>query len=226
MTPVVRSGLQRIENTRSGGAAVTVDYERLGRLRMSSLISGRFGPHVFTPEPVILTVKVARPLVRQEHIARPRLVEQLRAGVRGRLTLLAAPLGFGKTTLLAEWAAAEDNGAVAWLSLDDGDNDPARFLGYVIAAMRAAAPRVGEHALAVQPVPVARLQDLVLPVLVNDLNDLPGRGVLVLDNYQVVTEAAVHNVVAYLVENLPERVRLVVSTRCSAAAAGPAASAG
>jgi len=180
---------------------------------MSSLISGRYGPHVLRPEPVILTVKVASPVVRRGHIARPRLVEQLRAGVRGRLTLLAAPLGFGKTTLLAEWAAAEDNGAVAWLSLDDGDNDAARFLGYVIAAMRTAAPRVGEHAVAVRPVPGARLQDLVLPVLVNDLNDLPERVVLVLDNYQVVTEAAVHDVVAYLVDNLPEQVRLVVSTR-------------
>jgi LuxR family maltose regulon positive regulatory protein len=180
---------------------------------MSSLISGHHGLHLAKPGPIILTVKLARPLPRPEHVARPRLVEQLRAGVRDRLTLLAAPLGFGKTTLLAEWAAAEEGLGVAWLSLDDGDNDPARFLAYVIAAIRTAAPQVGERTLATQPVPVARLQDLALPLLVNDLSDLPERVVLVLDNYHVITDATVHDVVAYLVENLPERARLVVSTR-------------
>jgi LuxR family maltose regulon positive regulatory protein len=180
---------------------------------MSSLISGRHSLHTVKSGSVILSVKVALPPVRPEHIARPRLVAQLRVGVRGRLTLLSAPLGFGKTTLLAEWAASEDNGTVAWLSLDDGDNDPARLLAYVIAAMRTAAPQLGEHALTVQPVPMAQLQNFVLPLLVNELNDLPGRILLVLDNYHVLTDAAVHNVVAYLVENLPERVRLVISTR-------------
>jgi LuxR family transcriptional regulator, maltose regulon positive regulatory protein len=178
----------------------------------SSVTSGRYGVHLIAPGSVILRVKVARPLPRPEHIARPRLLDQLRAGVRGRLTLLAAPLGFGKTTLLAEWAA-EDSRAVAWLSLDDGDNDPARFLAYLTAAIRTVAPQVGERVLAVQPIPVARLQDLMLPLLVNDLNDLPERVVLVLDNYHVVSDAAVHDVVSYLVENLPQRVRLVVSTR-------------
>ena|SRR5215212_9998006 len=97
--------------------------------------------------------EATRPLLRSDHVARPDLVDRLQAGGNRRLTLLAAPLGFGKTTLLPEWAGAEPGRAVAWLSLDDDENDPARFFAYVIAALQTAIPHVGDRALATLGMP-------------------------------------------------------------------------
>jgi LuxR family maltose regulon positive regulatory protein len=162
--------------------------------------------------PVILATKLGRPPVRDEHVARDRLLELLRGGAARRLTLVTAPPGFGKTTLLAEWAA-EEGSPVAWLSLDDDDNDPTRFLAYTIEALRTAAPDVGRRALAALGAAGERVVDVVLALLVNDLSARETGMVLVLDDYHVITNTEIHGAVAFLVERLPESLRLVIATR-------------
>jgi LuxR family maltose regulon positive regulatory protein len=162
------------------------------------------------PEAVVLETKLTRPRVRSEHIARRELLAGLRSGSR-RLTLLAAPPGFGKTTLLAEWAA--DGPAFAWLSLDDDDNDPARFFAYVAAALRRVEPDIGERALAALRSAGADLIELVLPLLLNDLAGLDRDLVLVVDDYHLITNPQIHEAIAYLIDRSPAAFRLVLATR-------------
>jgi len=137
----------------------------------------------------------------------------VREGVARKLTLLTAPPGFGKTTLLAEWAAAEEGRVVAWLWLDDDDNDPARFFAYVVEALRTVEPDLGAHALAALGTPGAGLIDVVLPLFLNDLAALQRDIVLVLDDYHLITNADIHEALAYLIERLPESLRLILATR-------------
>ena len=136
---------------------------------------------------------------------RPRLSERLDRGTESKLTLVSAPAGFGKTTLLTEWltagpAAPGDERAVAWLSLDRGDNDPASFWTYVIAALRTAAAGVGESALpllrAAPPSPI----ETVLTALLNDLAAITGSIVLVLDDYHVIDASDVQDGMAFLLD--------------------------
>jgi LuxR family maltose regulon positive regulatory protein len=163
---------------------------------------------------VILETKLTRPPVRAEHVPRSELLQLLRDGAARKLTLVAAPPGFGKTTLVAEWAAAERDRAVAWLSLDDDDNDPGRFFTYVIAALRTVEPDIGARALAASHgAPGAGLVDVVLPLFLNDVAGREQGIVLVLDDYHLITNADIHAALAYLVERLPESLRLVVATR-------------
>jgi LuxR family transcriptional regulator, maltose regulon positive regulatory protein len=164
-------------------------------------------------EPVIVEAKIARPPVRVEHVSRGDLLELLRQSARRKLTLLTAPPGFGKTTLLAEWASIEEGRAVAWVSLDDDDNDPARFLAYVVAALRTVEPEIGGRALAAQATPGVRLVDVALPLLLNDVTDLDQALVLVLDDYHVITNTEIHEGLAYLVERVPESFQVVIATR-------------
>jgi ATP/maltotriose-dependent transcriptional regulator MalT len=163
--------------------------------------------------PVILQTKLARPPVRAEHVVRSELLEFLREGASRRLTLLTAPPGFGKTTLLAEWAAAEEGRAVAWLSLEDADNDPTRFLAYLIESLRSVEPDIGGHALAAHSAPGAGVIDVVLPLLLNDLAALETGIVLVLDDYHVITNPDIHEALGFLVDRLPESLRLILATR-------------
>ena len=163
--------------------------------------------------PVILQTKLARPPLRAAHVARRELLELLRDGATRKLTLLTAPPGFGKTTLLAEFAAAEQDRSVAWLSLDDDDNDPARFFAYVVETLRAAAPDIGTRAVSALSTPDAGLVDTVLPLFLNDLTAQEAAVVLVLDDYHLITNADIHEAVAYLIERMPESIRLVIATR-------------
>ncbi len=98
------------------------------------------------PEPLLLT-KLFIPPSRPKVVLRPRLIERLNDGLHNKLTLISAPAGFGKTTLVSEWVAGCKQ-PVAWLSLDDGDNDPARFLTYLVAALQTIAPNIGAGMLA------------------------------------------------------------------------------
>ncbi|MHB1134798.1 MAG: LuxR C-terminal-related transcriptional regulator [Chloroflexota bacterium] len=160
----------------------------------------------------VLSTKLYAPALRPDAVARPRLVARLRVGRRARLVLLSAPAGFGKTTLLGEWLAAEQLPA-AWLSLDPADNDPARFFGYLYAALAAVEP---ESLAGLRPL-LASVQgvpgEAMLTALVNALCDRPSEMALVLDDYHLVDAAPVHAAVAFLCENLPPQVRLVVATR-------------
>jgi ATP/maltotriose-dependent transcriptional regulator MalT len=167
---------------------------------------------VSAPRTVVLETKLAKPRVRPEHVPRPDLLAVLRSGSR-RLTLLAAPPGFGKTTLLAEWAAAADGPAVAWLSVDEDDNDPARFVAYMIEAVRRAEPELGGRALAALRTPGADLVEVVLPLLLNDLAALGREMVLVVDDYHLIANPEIHEALAYLIERAPGCFRLVLATR-------------
>ncbi|HSL32915.1 MAG TPA: AAA family ATPase, partial [Candidatus Limnocylindrales bacterium] len=165
------------------------------------------------PEAVVLATKLTRPPVRSEHVRRRDLLAALRAGGARKLTLVAAPPGFGKSTLLTEWAAAEDAAAVAWLSLDESDNDPARFFTYVAAALQRVEPGIGNRALASLHDPGADLVETVLPRFLNDLADLDHDLVLVVEDYHVITNPDVHRALAYLIERSPDALRIVLSTR-------------
>jgi LuxR family maltose regulon positive regulatory protein len=159
----------------------------------------------------LLATKLHVPRPRPGFLVRLRLLERLTQGTAGALTLVCAPAGFGKTSLLGDWARRSRQ-PVAWLSLDGGDGDPARFWRYVAAALDGLRPGVARRVEALfqggQP-PL----EAVLAVLVNELVQGSGEVVLVLDDYHLVEEPAVHDGLAGLLERLPGQLRLVVASR-------------
>ena len=165
------------------------------------------------PAPLLAT-KLYLPPLRLQSVARPRLVERLDDGLAAgtRLTLLSAPAGSGKTTLVSEWVAGCGRPA-AWLSLDAGDGDPARFLAYLIAALQTVAPGIGEGVLTVLGSPQPPPLESILTTLLNDLTTIPSDVVLVLDDYHVLDARPVDDALAFLVEHLPPQVHLVIATR-------------
>ena len=157
---------------------------------------------------------------RRGAVARPRLSERLGGASWPGLTLVSAPAGFGKTTLLTEWlAAAPVTGpAVAWLSLDAQDNDPTLFWTYVVAALQTAADGVGAGALSLLTSSPPSI-DVALATLLNDLRAVPHDIVLVLDDYHVIEAGDVHDGMAFLLEHLPPHLHLVIATRTDPALA-------
>jgi LuxR family maltose regulon positive regulatory protein len=168
---------------------------------------------IAAPDAVVLETKLTPPPARSEHVERRDLVAALEAGSARKLTLVAAPPGFGKSTLLAAWSATHAASTVAWLSLDETDNDPARFFSYVVAALRRMAPELGSRALAALRSPGADLIESVLPEFLNDLAGLDHDVALVIEDYHVITSPDVHRALAYIVERSPRTVRLILSTR-------------
>ena len=163
------------------------------------------------PTPILAT-KLYLPRLRPNVVSRPRLLERLNEGLHRKLTLIAAPAGFGKTTLVSEWVAFIER-PTAWLSLDEGENDPARFLAYLVAALQTIAAHIGEGVLGVlqssQPPP----PEAILTALLNEITTLPDQFVLVLDDYHVIDAKAVDMALTYLVEHLPPQMHLVIATR-------------
>jgi LuxR family transcriptional regulator, maltose regulon positive regulatory protein len=151
---------------------------------------------------------------RAGFVPRPRLLASLAEGVGRGLTVLCTPAGFGKTTVLADWAR-RSRGRVAWLSLDAGDNDPARFWRYVAAALARARPGVDAPVVALLRGPQQPPLEAVATAVINELSSLPGEGevVLVLDDYHLVEAPPVHDSVAFLLGRLPPGLRLVLSSR-------------
>jgi ATP/maltotriose-dependent transcriptional regulator MalT len=163
---------------------------------------------------VIAATKLHVPAPRRGLVPRAGLIAALTADAGRKLTLVAAPPGFGKTTLLAEWnASAEEERPFAWLSLDEADNDPVRFWGGVIEALRTVEPAIGASALATLRATNVGLVDVVVPLLVNDLAGLDLRLVLVLDDYHLIAERRIHESVGHFIEQLPEAVHLALATR-------------
>ena len=162
----------------------------------------------------ILATKLYIPTSRRRIVVRPRLVEWLNEGLAAghRLTLVSAPAGFGKTTLVSEWSAGCGR-PVAWLSLDDGDSDLGRFLAYLIAALQTVAPGIGEEVLAALQSPQPPPPEPTLTALLNDIAAIPRDVVLVLDDYHVLDARPVDDALAFLVEHLPPNVHLVIATR-------------
>jgi LuxR family transcriptional regulator, maltose regulon positive regulatory protein len=161
----------------------------------------------------LVETKLHIPKLRRGLVARPRLSGRLRRGAASRLTLISAPAGFGKTTLLAEWlASTRTERSVAWLSLEESDSQPASYWTYLITALQAAAPGVGSSALLLlqsgQP-PV----ETVLTTVLNELGSAPNDLYLVLDDYHLVDSPDIQAGMTFLLEHLPPQVHLVVSTR-------------
>jgi len=167
----------------------------------------------------LLETKLYVPRPRRGLVARPRLLERLSRGAESKLTLISAPAGFGKTTLLAEWIAAApaDQRSVAWLSLDPTDNEPASFWTYLVAALQTVAAGVGADALVLlqgrQPPPI----ETVLATLLNELGGMPDDVVLVLNDYHLVDTPDLHDGMAFLLEHLPHQVHLVIASRADPA---------
>jgi len=165
----------------------------------------------------ILATKLYIPPPRPKVVLRPRLIERLNEGLHRKLTLISAPAGFGKTTLLSEWVSScerlEPKVRVAWLSLDEGDNDPIRFLTYLIAALQTIAANIGAGVLRVLQAPQPPLIESILTVLLNEITALPDNFVLVLDDYHVIDSKPADNALAFLLEHLPSRMHLVIATR-------------
>jgi LuxR family transcriptional regulator, maltose regulon positive regulatory protein len=161
----------------------------------------------------LLASKLAAPSMPGRMVARPRLLALLDAGVTRPVTLVAAPAGSGKTTMLTCWlASVAPPGTVAWLSLDPGDNDPVRFWTYVLAALcRSGAVPADSGLRTLQPSP--RGDDALLPSLLHGLDELASPVVLVLDDVHELTEPGVLDGIGFLVRHAPPQLRLVLSTR-------------
>ena len=170
-------------------------------------------PTLPTPGTELVWTKLVPPAPRAGLIARAGLQSMLQIGLEAELCLLDAPAGSGKTTLLAQWCATAGVGRVAWVSLDEGDNDPTRFWIYVVEALRTVEPGVGRAALKALHRPSVDHERVVLPSLLNDLNAIGRPLVLVLDDYHLVTDATCHQTVTFFLDHLPASVHLLMATR-------------
>ncbi len=160
----------------------------------------------------LLSTKLYVPPAQPEVVPRPRLIERLNEGLAHRLVLISAPAGFGKTTLLSQWLAGCPM-AVAYLSLDEGDNDLARFLAYVAAALDRADAPAGDGAPNTTRMLPRQPAEAVLTALINHAAEAERDTVLVLDDYHAVGSEAVHKAVGFLLDHLPPQLHLVIATR-------------
>ena len=163
----------------------------------------------------LLSTKLYVPPARSSHVLRPRLMARLRQGMDHPLTLISAPAGSGKTTLVSAWraSAAGRDVPLAWLSLDEQDNDPTRFLTYLVATLRTLKPELDEVAFSMlQPPQLPPLQPF-LTGLINDLGELAKPSALVLDDYHVITAQPIHEAFTFLLDHLPPHLHLILLTR-------------
>jgi LuxR family maltose regulon positive regulatory protein len=173
----------------------------------------------------ILVTKLFIPTTRSELVLRPRLIEQLNEGLNRKLTLISAPAGFGKTTLVTEWLDQlrgdihqdhQIENKIAWLSLDEGDNDLVRFLTYFIAALNQIEEieaAFGRGALSMLKSPQPPPTEVILTSLINEIASITVSMILVLDDYHTVESSPVDDALTYLLENLPPQLHLVIATR-------------
>jgi LuxR family maltose regulon positive regulatory protein len=161
---------------------------------------------------VILRTKLNTPLLWREFVSRPRLTNVLNEGLEQRLILVTAPAGYGKSTLLSEWTR-QINLPVAWLTLDEGDNDPTRFLAYIIAALQTIYKQFAAPALeGLRSSPPPSIES-TLTQLINELSLIGEPIVLILDDYQAIEFQPIHDAVSYLIEHSPPQLRVVIVSR-------------
>ena len=160
----------------------------------------------------ILTTKLFPPPLRSKVIFRSHLIERLNEGLHHKLTLISAPAGFGKTTLVSEWLVNCERLAT-WLSLDEGDNDPARFLAYLVTALQTIAPNIGKGVLDALQSPQPPSVESILIALLNEIEALPDKFLLILDDYHVLDARPVDDALTLLLEHLPHQMHLVLITR-------------
>ena len=163
----------------------------------------------------LLTTKLYVPRAHPNLVPRPRLGKLLAEGMDRKMTLISAPAGFGKTTLMSEWRLIHSDSGwpIGWVSLDEGDDDLPRFLSYLVAALQAIDEGAGEDALLMlrspQPPPV----ETVMTAVVNDVAQIPRDFALVLDDYHVIMDEEIHRAVAFLLDHLPPQAHLVIASR-------------
>lgn len=160
----------------------------------------------------LLRTKLHIPPRKLKLVLRPRLIEKLNAGLNHKLTLVSAPAGFGKTTLLSEWIRQVGQ-PTAWLSLDPGDNDPHRFWRYVTAALQTVDATVGQMVLGALESPPYPPLDAIVTALINELIEVPTPLVIVLDDYHAVEAELVHATMNSLLDHLPPQLHVVIATR-------------
>ena len=163
-------------------------------------------------ESPIIATKLFRPTVRLEVVHRPHLIARLDEGRQRKLTLISAPAGFGKTTLVSEWIAGSGQ-MVAWLSLDSKDNDPMRFLTYLVSSLRTIPVGLGDGLLGMLESPQPPSPEFVLTTLLNEISSVPDHFSLILDDYHVIDFKPVNEALAFLLEHLPQQMHLVIATR-------------
>ncbi|MBK8934302.1 MAG: hypothetical protein IPM76_18700 [Chloroflexi bacterium] len=162
----------------------------------------------------ILATKLYIPPPRPSIVPRPRLINRLNTGLEmgGKLTLISASACFGKTTMVSEWLA-HCGRPVAWLSLDEGDSDPTRFLVYLVAALQTIAPKIGVSVLAALQSPQPPPTETILITLLNEITTISDNFILVLDDYHVIDSKPVDNALTFLIDHQPQQMHLVIATR-------------
>src|SRR5438034_5360409 len=171
--------------------------------------------HRMSQQEPILTTKLSIPPARSDSFPRPRLIDRLNGMMQRKLTLVSAPAGFGKTTLLSVWAAvaARSDRHVAWVSLDASDNDPTRFWSYVIAALAMGSSCLEENLLTLLPSPQPPPIESILVTVINKLTPIPHEIALILDDYHLIEIPAIHNALIFLLDHLPPNLHVVVASR-------------
>jgi len=163
-------------------------------------------------EDSIIFTKIHIPLPHPTLVERPRLIEHLNQGCQAKLTLISAPAGYGKSSLVSEWTH-ENPFPVTWLTLDKLDNDVARFIKYFVAALKRFKSTFGDTILPLLESPQIPSHQNLLGGIVNELSSLDGPHILVLDDYHVITNRTVHELIKFLIENLPSQIHLMILTR-------------
>jgi len=161
---------------------------------------------------LILTTKLHVPPVHPRSVPRPRLLRRLDGSTTHKLTLLSAPAGFGKTALLSQWVARHSQ-RVAWLALSASDNDPVRFLAYVVTALQGVEAEIGESVLRALLSPQPPPLEGALTALINEIAASHAACTLILDDYHVITAQAIHDALAFLLDHMPPTLHLTVATR-------------
>jgi LuxR family maltose regulon positive regulatory protein len=163
----------------------------------------------------LLATKLHAPPEPPHLVPRQRLLAQVDEGLSRRLTLISAPAGFGKTTLLSEWRASTTGHRwpLTWLSLDEGDSDPVRFLAYVVAALQQIDPAIGHATQAMLQSPQPLPSEVLLTALINDIAAVASPFALVLDDYHLIGTPVVHQQLAFLLEHQPPQLHVIILTR-------------
>lgn len=164
------------------------------------------------PASPILTTKLFIPPLRPSFVSRPRLFKPLNEGLKRRLTLLSAPAGYGKTSLLCEWIH-HHRIPTAWFSIDQDDNDPSRFLTYFVSALQGVGDRIGQVSLDIMQSPQPPPVESILINIINDIVPIPEEFVLVLDDYHLVDLKGIQDMVWFLLERMPPQMHMVIAAR-------------
>jgi len=160
----------------------------------------------------LIHTKIGIPSVRSVLVPRRQLIERLNVGIHVKLTLISAPAGYGKTTLAAEWLRGSQH-SVTWLSLDEADNDPSRFLSYFLATLQIIDEKAGKETRSLLQAPEPPSQDALVTTLLNELTAISTPFVLALDDYQFIQNLSIHKLLNAVVEHQPRQMHLVLITR-------------